>query len=885
MGEAGLENNKKRRSIAVLSALLLLLPAMALGLNFLLAVDTLDITDRVVLLEETERARLYRVELPASEKDELWNLMFEATGCVVTVTSGDEALFSYGADRADSGRMIGRAYVSAFLPSRAFDQPLEIRLEASDANAHMRLDRLELCPHSQSTRYYLVNETPGLFLAMILLANAVCIPVFLMLGNNRAFLKGGLYFDAILLCFAVLLLGDGGHYLVFSDNQFGWIPFEYFAGYLLPPFFLLYFREHEQGVRQRRLLALGIGVNLAFFAAAAALGLSGAVRFCDMTCAHCALLALVCALAVYGLIRNLRVRQMSGVKVMLLPVLILWMLETIASGLLPAPGAGSIRFFHFDLLNICAMLIFYLLCYYFAESAYRTHRRAEETSRRIDDLERGEQETLPYETIASVLSESYESVYYIDADTFDYQCYFQSDSYSELKLGRVGDNFFERLAENVAKTIHPDDQAYVLSMLSRENMIEEAGRHYFFVYRLMVAGRLEYRQIDVTRELHDGKRHVILGVRNIDAMMRREKAVAQEQESMLQKERNHMRAILNGAEAYLEVNLTKELIMETSYDYRAAAKALSIPVPEFEKPLRYSEFMSWWGENMIVSGGERFRAISGVDYLKWWFEKGNKRASVLFSCRAMNGQIAVCREVFYLYRDNPTGDILSFCVVYDLTEQQKQEKEFRELEFELQMSRIKNFTSQMQPHFLYNVLGSIQEVVLEDPEYASELIGDFTTHLRGCIRAMANDNPIPFTQELSNIRAYVNIEKMRFGEKLKVVYEIATSDFTIMPLSVQPLVENAIQHGVYERGTLGGTVTVRSHETQAAWVVEVEDDGVGFDVDALKAGIADGSRDSTGLKNLIFRLDKAMGARVDIRSEIGVGTKVTITIPKGGSKV
>lgn len=172
---------------------------------------------------------------------------------------------------------------------------------------------------------------------------------------------------------------------------------------------------------------------------------------------------------------------------------------------------------------------------------------------------------------------------------------------------------------------------------------------------------------------------------------------------------------------------------------------------------------------------------------------------------------------------------------------------------------------------------------MDDPAYASELIGDFTIHLRGSIRAMSNDDPITFRQELENIRAYTNIEKMRFGEKLRIDYAIHALDFPILPLSIQPLVENAIRHGIYQRGPQGGTVTVQSDETAEAWVVQVRDDGVGFDVNALYAPNENGGHMATGLKNLIFRLDKVMHAKVDIESVIGAGTCVTVTVPKGGA--
>lgn len=216
----------------------------------------------------------------------------------------------------------------------------------------------------------------------------------------------------------------------------------------------------------------------------------------------------------------------------------------------------------------------------------------------------------------------------------------------------------------------------------------------------------------------------------------------------------------------------------------------------------------------------------------------------------------------------------------NLTEEQRKEKEIQDMENELQRIRIRNFTSQMQPHFLYNALGAIQEIIPDDPVLASELIGDFMVHLRSSIRAMEDDVPIPFEQELANIKAYVNIEKIRFGDKLRINYDIQTSDFSILPLSVQPVVENAIRHGIYERGVRGGTVTIKTSESEDHVFVVVEDNGVGFDIKSVQTEIFSGKRDSTGLKNIMFRLDKIMRASIDIKSRIGIGTTVTITIPK-----
>lgn len=235
-----------------------------------------------------------------------------------------------------------------------------------------------------------------------------------------------------------------------------------------------------------------------------------------------------------------------------------------------------------------------------------------------------------------------------------------------------------------------------------------------------------------------------------------------------------------------------------------------------------------------------------------------------------------------------SGIMYGYSVVTDLHKyKQIQEQLEQKLEAtgqQLELARLKNSSSQMQPHFLYNALASIREIVLDDPEYASDLIYDFTTHLRACIRSMAGDNLVTFSQELENIKSYVNIEKMRFGEKLSIEYDCPETGFDIIPLSIQPLVENAIRHGIYERGTDGGTVKVNSCREGNHFVVQVEDNGIGFDFETTMKEVKNGERDSTGLFNLILRLETLLNAHVEVDSQIGIGTKITVTIPIGGNQ-
>ncbi|MBO4694009.1 MAG: histidine kinase [Clostridia bacterium] len=491
-------------------------------------------------------------------------------------------------------------------------------------------------------------------------------------------------------------------------------------------------------------------------------------------------------------------------------------------------------------------------------------------------------EALSHDAIVRALFENYESIYAVDAETSLYKCFYESDSYSSLHLKGQGSNFFDALDEEAIKAVYFEDREFVKNMLSKQALSSGLGKEkfYSFVYRLIIDGQPLYHKLRATMGFVEGRQHFLIGIRNVDAAFRQDKALAEKLSSMHSKDLNHLEAILASAEGYLEANLTKDLILEYSSYKLPAVLPASFRNSAKKGTLTYSAFEKWHVEHLVEENKAKYKKISDKDYLINCYEHGEKRASASFSMRLADGQLQPCKIVFYLYQDTSSGDILSFCVLYDLTEQQRKEKELRDLENELQMSRLRNFTSQMQPHFLYNALGSIQEIVLEDPAYASELIGDFTIHLRSCIRAMANDAPIPFDQELANIKSYVNIEKMRFGKKLTVIYDIKKRDFLILPLSVQPIVENAIRHGIYERGEEGGVVTIKTVESEGNICVTVEDTGVGFDVEAYQEELSSGEKDSTGLKNIMFRLDKMMRASVDIKSRIGVGTKVTITIPR-----
>ena len=502
---------------------------------------------------------------------------------------------------------------------------------------------------------------------------------------------------------------------------------------------------------------------------------------------------------------------------------------------------------------------------------------------------------LSFDAIRRALFENYESIYVIDVNSAAYICYYESSAFQAFHLENEGNNFFEALAMQIPKTIWVEDREYVLKKLDKDRIIEALASEpvYSFVYRLSIDGQPVYHKIRIIQEEVENRELFMLGVRNVDEAFRKDKEQTEEMAflqyknreknkqltSLQQKNDLHLEAILASALGYVEANLSRNQVVECSPFFQKKGESPFEKCERAQIPCNYSIHEEWVCKNQVVRNADSYERISNRNYLMDCYSRGEKRASVSFSAKTGHGGEMPCKKVFYLYQDYVSGDIFAFCLVYDLTGRQRQEKEMQELKEALRMSRIRNFTSQMQPHFLYNALGSIQEIVLEDPEYAYKLIGDFSVHLRSCIRAMTNDALIPFSQELENIRAYVNIEQMRFGNKLKIVYDIETDDFPIVPLSVQPVVENAIRHGIYQRGKQGGTVTIRTKEDNFQRIIQIKDDGVGFDTSCLTAEEAGNTTDSTGLSNVVFRLEKIMNAKIQIHSEVNVGTNVIITLP------
>ena len=201
------------------------------------------------------------------------------------------------------------------------------------------------------------------------------------------------------------------------------------------------------------------------------------------------------------------------------------------------------------------------------------------------------------------------------------------------------------------------------------------------------------------------------------------------------------------------------------------------------------------------------------------------------------------------------------------------ETEKTALNAQLVESRISTMMSQIRPHFIYNTLGSIEQLCNIDPQKAGELVHNFAKYLRGNFRELDNPRPILMSQEMEHVRHYISIENVRFPD-MTFLFEMNSGDFQIPSLTIQPIVENAIKHGLMKLPK-GGTIHVVSYETDNHYCVSVEDDGVGFDTSELLD-----ERKHVGIRNIRGRLKAMVGGTLEIESTVGVGTKVLITIPK-----
>lgn len=190
------------------------------------------------------------------------------------------------------------------------------------------------------------------------------------------------------------------------------------------------------------------------------------------------------------------------------------------------------------------------------------------------------------------------------------------------------------------------------------------------------------------------------------------------------------------------------------------------------------------------------------------------------------------------------------------------------------LNRSKLLLEQMQPHFIFNSLMSIQDLCYADGEKAAKYIEDFSGYLRGNIDALTSAASVPFETELAHIKEYISLERAGTDVEFDVIYELGSRNFLIPALTVQPIVENAIKYGALSHRDGTGYVRLRTEKKGNFISIMVEDNGLSEAVLTEKQK----NRKSVGIQNVRERLAVQCGGTLEIARKSSV-TRATIVIP------
>lgn len=197
----------------------------------------------------------------------------------------------------------------------------------------------------------------------------------------------------------------------------------------------------------------------------------------------------------------------------------------------------------------------------------------------------------------------------------------------------------------------------------------------------------------------------------------------------------------------------------------------------------------------------------------------------------------------------------------------------------LNKAEINALQAQIQPHFIFNVLNTIMSFCRIDPEVARQLLLNLSMYLR--LSFKNTEEFVSLQKEIERIQAYLFIERARFLERLKVIYEIERGiDCKLPPFILQPIVENAVKHGLGPKEE-GGIIRIGVYQKGDYVIIEVEDNGVGMEQEQIRVLLqAKNSKKGIGVSNVNQRLKSIYGERLKIESELGKGTKVIVPILK-----
>jgi len=190
--------------------------------------------------------------------------------------------------------------------------------------------------------------------------------------------------------------------------------------------------------------------------------------------------------------------------------------------------------------------------------------------------------------------------------------------------------------------------------------------------------------------------------------------------------------------------------------------------------------------------------------------------------------------------------------------------------------------AQIKPHFLYNTLNTFVSISYFDMDKARSLLTDLSHYLRRSFDFKDLSQFVPLKNEIELAKAYIEIEKARFEERLEIAFEVPEDlEVNVPRLMLQPLIENAVIHGILPKPE-GGKIDVLVKQEAKQLIFKVKDNGIGMDTKKLHNILRQEKRNSVGIANIDSRLKKLYGKGLEIKSSLGAGTEVTWYIPLNG---
>ncbi|MCI5891905.1 MAG: histidine kinase, partial [Clostridiales bacterium] len=253
---------------------------------------------------------------------------------------------------------------------------------------------------------------------------------------------------------------------------------------------------------------------------------------------------------------------------------------------------------------------------------------------------------------------------------------------------------------------------------------------------------------------------------------------------------------------------------------------------------------------------------------------------ILISFSVLPLTLAITMQFWWYPTPEYLSLTLSLIMIYVLfhgeTTRQLAEKKLQLAQQETQLteSRISIMLSQIQPHFMYNMLTTIMYLCRTDPEEAEKTVGKFSRYLRANMDSLTLKQCIPFEKEMNHVKTYLSLEKKRFGDKLRVELDINEKDFMLPSLTIQPIIENAVKYGMRKKKEL--KILLKTYSDNDNYYIEIIDNGRGFDVNEVK----NDGKSHIGIENVKNRLHMMCGGDLTIDSVPETGTTAVINIPK-----